>query len=418
MRSEERIAQVSPPPSSPLNNEFFFPIAIGLIDRSTVFVSGSSRPSSRKRRQTLPAFEHVVDRLDQRRLARDPVLHRFQTGLQRLHQRLRLGLPHRAALIGVETADPLLDRINGPNALDDFPGEGRVRRLVDLHEVAARVNEAIRQPDLARHLRIARQRDVGGVAVDLQHAFEARQLRHDLLLAATAREHVGDRRRRRTLPGPIVRRMRPELADLRAAASRIEHRHRRLVAEQPLEAMHGLQLQIIEALGHPRRAPHPARQRLTVHDDAVPRQDLRLTIERRLPSVLGRSNVSDQRRRRHASLDEPRRRRGLDDRTLAASAGVFGTDRAQHPQPRGNPIERFAGLLADPMHLTRAARAERRSRLDHLFAPGQMRRQRADVAPGLAPLRSRRARFRFVVVGRGLQRRRSVPDPTRAVRRR
>ena len=32
------MAQVSPPPSSPANNEFFFPIDIGLIDRSTVFV--------------------------------------------------------------------------------------------------------------------------------------------------------------------------------------------------------------------------------------------------------------------------------------------------------------------------------------------------------------------------------------------
>ena len=41
------MAQVSPPPSSPANNEFFFPIDIGRIDRSTVFVSGSSRPSSR-----------------------------------------------------------------------------------------------------------------------------------------------------------------------------------------------------------------------------------------------------------------------------------------------------------------------------------------------------------------------------------
>ena len=212
--------------------------------------------------------------------------------------------------------------------------------------------------------------------------------------------------------------MRPELTDLGAPASRIEHRHRRLVAEQPLKSMHGPQLQIVEAFGHPCRAPHPARQRLTVHDDAVPRQDLRLTIERRLPSVLGRSDVSDQRRRRHASLDEPRRRLGLDDRTLAGAAGIFGTDRAQHTQPRGNPIERLAGLLTDPMHLTRAARAERRSRLDHLFAARQMRRQRADVAQGLAPLRSRRARFRFVVVGRGAVHRRSVPDRTRAVRRR
>jgi hypothetical protein len=55
------------------------------------------------------------------------------------------------------------------------------------------------------------------------------------------------------------------------------------------------------------------------------------------------------------------------------------------------------------MHLTRAARAERGRRLDHMLAPGQMRRRRADVALRLAPLRSRRVRFRFVVVGRGLR---------------
>jgi hypothetical protein len=88
--------------------------------------------------------------------------------------------------------------------------------------------------------------------------------------------------------------------------------------------------------------------------------------------------------------------------SLAGAAGVFGTDRAQHAQPGGHPIERFADILANPMHLTRAARAECGRWLDHLFDPGQMRRQRADVAPGLAPLRSRRVRFRFVVVGRGL----------------
>jgi len=52
------------------------------------------------------------------------------------------------------------------------------------------------------------------------------------------------------------------------------------------------------------------------------------------------------------------------------------------------------------MHLTGAARAERRGRLDHPLDPGQMRRQRADVALSLAPLRLRRVRLRFVVVGR------------------
>src|SRR5271157_555469 len=49
LRSDDRIAQVSPPPTSPQKRLFFFPIAIGRIVRSTVFVSGSNRPSSRNK---------------------------------------------------------------------------------------------------------------------------------------------------------------------------------------------------------------------------------------------------------------------------------------------------------------------------------------------------------------------------------
>src|SRR3974390_2296923 len=64
-------------------------------------------PVVQERGQALPALEHVVDRLDERRPARDPVLHRDQTGLQRLHQRLRLRLARRTAFPGVEAADLL-----------------------------------------------------------------------------------------------------------------------------------------------------------------------------------------------------------------------------------------------------------------------------------------------------------------------
>jgi len=42
-----RMAQLSAPPSLPLNNELRRPIAIGRIERSTVFVSTSTRPSLR-----------------------------------------------------------------------------------------------------------------------------------------------------------------------------------------------------------------------------------------------------------------------------------------------------------------------------------------------------------------------------------
>jgi hypothetical protein len=45
--SEARIAQLSAPPSLPLNNELRLPIAIGRMERSTVLESTSTRPSLR-----------------------------------------------------------------------------------------------------------------------------------------------------------------------------------------------------------------------------------------------------------------------------------------------------------------------------------------------------------------------------------
>src|SRR5208282_719259 len=144
---------------------------------------------------TRPPFERVVDRPDQSRTPGYAVLRRFEPRLQGVHQRLRLGLPDRAALVGVETPDPLLDRVDGCNALDDLPGEGRVRRLVDFDEVPTRVNETKRQADFSRRLLVARQRGIGGITVDLQHALEPGQLRKDLLLAPTPGSAPRSRRR-------------------------------------------------------------------------------------------------------------------------------------------------------------------------------------------------------------------------------
>src|SRR5664279_4587834 len=86
-------------------------------------------PVLQEQRQTGPAFERVVDRSNQSRLARYAVFRRFEPRLQGLHQRLRLGLPNRAPSVGVEAADSLLDRIDRRDALDDLLGERRVRRL-------------------------------------------------------------------------------------------------------------------------------------------------------------------------------------------------------------------------------------------------------------------------------------------------
>src|SRR5208282_593063 len=119
-------------------------------------------PVLQEQRQARPTFERVVDRPDQSRLPRYAVFGGFEPRLQGLHQGLRLGLPDRAALVGVETADPLLNRVDGRDAFDDLFGEWRVRRLVDVDEVSSRVNETKRQADFPRGLLVARQRGIGG----------------------------------------------------------------------------------------------------------------------------------------------------------------------------------------------------------------------------------------------------------------
>ena len=218
--------------------------------------------------------------------------------------------------------------------------------------------------------------------------------------------------------------MRPELADFRSAPSRIEHPHRRFVAEQAGMAMHGRQLQLIEALHHPGRLLHPARQRLAIDVEAMAGEDLRLAIQRRPPGVLRRRDPGDEGGRGHAALDQARARLGLNHRALAGPARVFGADRAQDPKHRRNPIDDVVEVFADAVKSARAARARRRLRLDRHIDAGEMLGQGADVAIALLP------RFRsglvpaLVVLAIVIRRRRGCgvcfnrrPEPTTIARR-
>ena len=105
-------------------------------------------------------------------------------------------------------------------------------------------------------------------------------------------------------------------------------------------AVHGRELQVIEALPHrPCRLLHPPSQRLTIDVEAMARKDLRLAIQRRAPGELRRRDPGDEGGRGHAALDpKAQARLGLNHRALAgAAAGVFGADRAQDPKHRRRP---------------------------------------------------------------------------------
>ena len=143
-------------------------------------------------------------------------------------------------------------------------------------------------------------------------------------------------------------------------------------------------------------AADPVGQRRAVEIDALAGVDLRLAIERQVIGVLGDQHLGDRRLGRQAALDQPRRRRRLDDHVLAGAAGVFGPAHDQHPELGGDDVEPLADVLADPVQRARAARAGLVLDVDERLDPRQMRRQRAAVGAPLArALRARRRRLGF-----------------------
>src|SRR5215210_1536965 len=90
--------------------------------------------------------------------------------------------------------------------------------------------------------------------------------------------------------------------------------------------------------------------------------------------------MGDERGCGHAALNEAGRALGLDDRSLAGSAGVLREDRSPHPHKGWDHIESLARLRSNPMERTGAAGADRSLGFNHLLAPWQMLGKRADVA--------------------------------------
>ena len=136
-------------------------------------------------------------------------------------------MPNVAARVGVTAADFSLDGVEFGDALQRLAGDRRGAGSGEFVEAAAHMRPAEGEP----HVALFRQRAIAGVAVDLQHALEAGQMHHRPLGLAVGRIDIGDGRRVRAAPGPIVARIGPELACLGSPAPGIEHGRRRPVGE-------------------------------------------------------------------------------------------------------------------------------------------------------------------------------------------
>ena len=106
-----------------------------------------------------------------------------------------------------------------------------------------------------------------------------------------------------------------------------------------------------------RSASDPIGESRAVKAEALALVNLRLAIERQMVGVFGDEHVGDGRLGRQAALDQPRRRRRLDDDVLASPAGVFGPAHHNHSELRGNDVEPFPEVLADPVQRAFAAGA-------------------------------------------------------------
>src|SRR4051794_28784684 len=221
---------------------------------------------------------------------------------------------------------------------------------------------------------------VAPIAVHLENAGEALDLRGEIRHRASLGIDVSDRGWGRAAPRAIINGMAPELTALGLPASRIEDRHRGLIGEHAGPGEDGRQLALIERLQPPRSPLHPQRQGRAVEPHALTGKDLSLPIQRDVPGELRCRDMGDERGRGHATLDEAGRALGLDDRSFAGPAGVLREDRSLHPHKGRNHIKGLARLLADPMERPGAAGADRDLRLDHLLALRQMLGKRADIA--------------------------------------
>lgn len=98
--------------------------------------------------------------------------------------------------------------------------------------------------------------------------------------------------------------------------------------------------------------------------------------------ILGYQHLRDQRFGRNAALDDPCRRRSLDDGALAGPAAVARPTRHQHTESGRHDVEALGNILADLVERPATAGTSLVINVDDLLDPFEMGRQRTAV--GLA----------------------------------
>src|SRR5258707_10116567 len=118
-------AQFSAPWSWPAKSAFLRLRTMGRMPRSTMLVSSSMRPSSRKRTSPSQWFRPITKFVGDPGLARDVRQLMLEPGPERHDERLALLLAHAATLVGAFAPDRLLDRVERGDSLKRLTGDRR-----------------------------------------------------------------------------------------------------------------------------------------------------------------------------------------------------------------------------------------------------------------------------------------------------
>ena len=220
------------------------------------------------------------------------------------------------------------------------------------------------------------------IAVHLEHAAEAGQVFGRSRVLAVLGIHISCRWGRRAAPGSLVDRVAPKVAGLRPAATGIEHRQRRVIGKQFARRQHRVEHQFVEWRQPPAGAPNPIAQRRAIQRNALPRQHLRLAVERQGIAELADHHVHHQRLSGHAAINGPLRRRGDHHGPLAAAAGIAGPTRDTHAKLGRRDVQLFGAQFADRVQGAATTRAVVVLHVDHHLVARQMSRQGTMIAVG------------------------------------
>ena len=182
---------------------------------------------------------------------------------------------------------------------------------------------------------------------------EALQMRLRMLALAIRRVAKPHRRWIAAARRPVIAHIGPQPPGLGLAASRIEHRHRRVVGVQLVGRQHVAARAHRPAAATSARCPATQSARVERSSSTPSRAiDLRLPVQRQMIGILGHHHMGEQPGAGKPRVDRPRRRRQLHDPS-AARAGELRAHMADHlevarartPASRTRPRRCAASLL-------------------------------------------------------------------------